>query len=203
MLCVTLRSHPPTHIPVLKAPKGEGSSPFLRSLPRGLVGSFASSFIHSLVHSFYSSRLHPSTWPHRAAPLGSGLTHPPRARPRPLPAPAPSLGQSRPAGRAGPEPGWGLALPLPTAAPAAPETRRGAAGLSRVLAAPWRFLPRRAWAAPAPLRRGPRVGSRWAEVSVRATRGCARSPGGCAEPGRVCGAGMSARAARGCAGSRG
>lgn len=89
MLCVALRSHPPTHIPVLKAPKGERSSPFLRSLLRGLVGSFASSFIHSLVHSFYSSRLHASTWPLRVAPLGSGLTHPPRARPRPLPAPPP------------------------------------------------------------------------------------------------------------------
>lgn len=174
---------PPTHIPVLKAPKREGSCPFLRSLLRRLVSSFASSLIHSLISTLIPRLLPPpKLLACAAAPPGSGLTlNPGLATPPSRPAPSP--GQSGPAARAGPKSGRGLALPLPTAAPAAPETRRWAARLSSALAAPWRFLPREAWASPALLRQGPRVGRRQARVSVRALRGCARGPGGCARPG--------------------
>lgn len=82
--------------------------------------------------------------------------------------------------------GRGFVSSLPLVAPAAPETRRGAAGLSRALAAPWRFLPRRAFlgrasATPSRVSRRPPLG--WGE---RAGHGRMRT-----ERGRMCGDGWS------------
>lgn len=151
------------------------SSPFYR----GLIVSFTRSFINSLVHSI--PHLSTQVSGPRARLLRLRPDPPTRPQSHPLSRPAPFMGQSGPADRAGPGCGRGLAPTLPLAAPAAPETRRGAVGFSRARAAPWRFLPRRAClgrSSAALLRAARRPPPGWGE--------CAGHRRMCAEHWRLC-----------------
>lgn len=156
------------------------------SPPPSCASRFVRSFIHSVVHPFQPipplsehlarARDTPGIWPDPGPPVPRGsATSPSR--------PAPSWGQSGLVGRAGPEPGRGLALPLPTAAPRGCWAQPGAGGWVALPATPGLG---RASAAP------PRAGRRRPPPGRGERAGHERM---CAGSGRVCGAGVMVWAA--------
>lgn len=189
MLCFAFCSHPPTLTPLQKNARGGGVLSIPSFLPsraswffHPFIHSFVPTFVHSFIRTFIRVLPPPlGIWPARADPPRSCLTLPAGLSPAPFP-PRPPL-QTNCGWLAGRGRDQGGAL-LPHYPRQRPRLRKRAAGLLgsgrrwRLRGVSCHAGP--AWAAPAPLHRGLRVGRHGARVSVRATAGCAQGAGGCA-----------------------